>query len=93
MREKKYPPLKRYRDVSGNSGIESYAPLSDDIFIKFKSGDEVYHYDSRHPGRKHVKQMQKLAASGNHLATYINQNVRGNYAEKLSKYPPNSASN
>ncbi|HYD85598.1 MAG TPA: hypothetical protein VEA63_16135 [Opitutus sp.] len=71
-----------YKDRSGDSGVRAYTIETDAIIVEFKSGGG-YRYDSTAPGRRHVAAMKKLAQSGDGLATYINQHVRDDYAEKL----------
>jgi hypothetical protein len=75
--------LENYNDFSGGGGITGYKFLHDGIILKFKSGD-VYLYDDRKPGKEHVEQMKTLAKQGRGLTTYINQNVRENFKEKLN---------
>lgn len=74
--------LHRYRNSGGSSGISAYAIGRDFIVVEFKSGSGD-RYDYSAPGRKDVEAMKKLARHGDHLATYINQNVRENYAARL----------
>jgi hypothetical protein len=73
---------KVYGNHGGDSGVRYFAVGPSSIRIWFKDGDG-YEYDSRRPGREHVEAMKRLAAEGRGLATYINQNVRANYARKL----------
>lgn len=72
-----------YQEASDESGIASYRITPTTIVIAFKHGG-VYLYNHAHPGRVHVQAMQKLAAAGDGLNTYINQHVRENFARKLS---------
>lgn len=74
--------LERYRDVSGDSGILAYGIGPDFVVVEFKSGS-AYLYNYAEPGRKHVEAMKQLARAGDHLTTYINQHVRGNYSAQL----------
>lgn len=71
-----------YKDRSGDSGVRAYKFETNAIIVEFKSGGG-YRYDNTAPGRRHVAAMKRLAKSGDGLATYINQNVRDRYAEKL----------
>jgi hypothetical protein len=73
--------MKRYRNISGNSGILAYEIAPGFIKIKFADGG-VYVYDHRKPGKRHVEAMKKLAVAGKGLATYVNQFVRDNYSAK-----------
>jgi hypothetical protein len=74
--------LQPYEDRSGDSGVRAYKIEPDAIVIEFKTGGG-YRYDHTSPGRRHVATMKRLAQSGHGLATYINQHIRENYAEKL----------
>jgi len=76
------PHRRRYRDISGHSGVAYYEPGATFIRIWFKSG-EGYEYNEAHPGARHVAAMKQLAAEGQGLTTYINQHVRDDYAEKF----------
>jgi hypothetical protein len=64
------------------SGVESFEIGDRSITVRFVAGG-TYLYDQSKPGRMHVAQMISLARAGAGLATYINQQVRGNYARKL----------
>jgi hypothetical protein len=76
------PRLRPYSAVAGDSGVIGYEIGADFIIIEFKSRD-VYRYDYSAPGRSKVEKMKQLARRGTGLATFINQHVRENYAEKL----------
>jgi hypothetical protein len=73
--------MQTYKNLSGTSGVIAYELGPDYIDVEFKDG--VYRYNYAIPGRQLVETMKTLAASGEGLATFINQNVRGNYAAKL----------
>lgn len=75
--------MQTYQETNGDSGIAAYRVTPTTIVIAFEAGG-VYLYNHAHPGRQHVEAMQKLAAAGDGLNTYINQHVRDNYARKLS---------
>ena len=74
--------LKKYKGISGNNGITSYKILGKGIVLEFRYKD-LYLYDYTKPGKKHVEQMKILAEGGKGLTTYVNQNVRDNYKEKI----------
>lgn len=76
------PRLIRYADRQGDSGVTGYAFGRDFIVVEFRSHD-LYRYDYTKPGRTEVQIMKRLAAAGSGLATFINQHVREDYAEKL----------
>lgn len=73
--------MERYRDLSGNSGVDAYESGPDWIRLRFKHGG-TYLYNHIRPGPTDVARMKELACSGNGLATYINQHVRGAYARR-----------
>jgi hypothetical protein len=74
--------MQTYKNLSGTSGVIGYELGPDYIDVEFKEGS-IYRYDYRVSGRKIVEAMKTLAASGEGLATFINQNVRENFAAKL----------
>jgi hypothetical protein len=73
---------RRYKDLSGNSGVLAYEPRHRFIRIWFVGGDG-YEYDETKPGKRDVDAMKRLAQAGRGLATYINRHVRNNFAQKL----------
>lgn len=75
--------MRRYKDLGGPSGVTLYESGDDYINLRFKDG-KTYRYDSFKPGIVHVEKMKELAQAGAGLATYVNQNVRENYARRLS---------
>lgn len=73
--------MQRYRDTSGNSGVEAYATAPDAITVRFKSG-AVYVYTHASAGRRTVDHMKRLAADGKGLATFISRHVHDRYEAK-----------
>ena len=74
--------MPHYANLSGNSGVASYEIESDSIAVTFRSGATyLYNYDA--PGRDDVERMKELAEAGQGLSTYISQNVKKNFAQKL----------
>lgn len=72
-----------YRNLNGNSSIDSYQISEDSIHVVFKSGRQrnyVYNYQT--PGKMIVDQMKTLAISGSGLNAYISTAVKTRYAEK-----------
>ena len=74
--------MKRYKNLSGNSGVLAYETGKDYIKVKFRDGD-VYLYNYFRPGRDMVKQMKELAEEGRGLSTFISRYVRERYALKI----------
>lgn len=75
--------MKPYKNLSANSGIKAYETLPDGIKIEFADGS-VYLYNTANPGLREVKVMKALAKKGIGLTTFINQQVRENFAKKLN---------
>ena len=73
--------MHRYRNVHGDSGVAAYETGHDYIRVMFKHGG-TYEYDYASTGQFHVERMKDLAASGEGLATFINQFVKTNYARR-----------
>jgi hypothetical protein len=67
---------------TATSGVAEVEIGDRSITVRFAEGG-TYLYDQTRPGKVHVAQMISLARAGAGLATYINQQVRGNYARKL----------
>lgn len=74
--------MKRYTARSGDAGVAAYESGEGWIKLRFRHGG-TYLYTDTCPGAEHVAQMQRLAAAGAGLTTYVNQHVREDYAEKL----------
>ena len=74
--------MRFYENNTGASGVESFEIGDRAITVRFAEGG-TYLYDQQKPGKVHVAQMIALARAGAGLATYINQQARGNYARKL----------
>jgi hypothetical protein len=76
--------MERYRNLSGDAGVEAYEIRADAIVLRFRDGG-TYLYDQRAPGGDHVAAMQQRARAGRGLTTYVNQHVRDNYAARLDR--------
>jgi hypothetical protein len=75
--------MKRYLHRGGETGVAAYETGPRSITIRFTDG-KIYRYTHAKTGSHHVAAMKRLAAEGKGLATYINQNVRGDYAARLN---------
>lgn len=73
--------MKRYKNLSGQSGIVAFELGADSIRIKFNDGF-IYLYTARSSGSLHVRNMQQLAMDGEGLNSYISRHVREHYASK-----------
>ena len=76
--------LETHTEPSGaeSPGVEAVEIGERSITVRFAEGG-TYLYDQARPGKLHLAQMIALARAGAGLATYIRQQVRGNYARKL----------
>jgi len=70
--------MKKYRNLSGNSGVAAYETGPGWIKVSFNSGTP-YTYSYNKAGKHHVEQMISLAQNGRGLATYINRYVKDLY--------------
>jgi hypothetical protein len=74
--------MTAYGNVSGNSGVVAYALGAGWIIVKFEDGWQ-YEYTGKSAGAPAIADMQRLAAAGQGLCTYISQNVKDRYARKF----------
>ncbi|BBJ98579.1 hypothetical protein Xcc1_43090 [Xanthomonas campestris pv. campestris] len=82
MVTRRTPSLQRYGNRDGDSGVVAYAVTTGAIAVQFRSG-ETYVYTDASAGAEAIATMQRLAADGRGLSTYISQYVRERYAGKL----------
>ena len=75
--------MKTYKNLSGNSGIKAYQISQQSIRIAFSDGS-VYLYNYGSNGKRAVEIMKGLAEQGIGLTTYINREIRDQYAKSLS---------
>ncbi|TXC88046.1 hypothetical protein [Paraburkholderia azotifigens] len=73
--------MKRYRNLSGSSGVVAYETTDDGITVKFRDG-YFYLYNHATPGEQEVEEMKWLAVAGRGLSTYISQVVKDRYVRK-----------
>lgn len=75
--------MSPYKNVNGNSNVESYEIADDSITVRFKSGRfRTYLYTYQRPGESVVERMKALALQGYGLNSYISTTVRSRYARK-----------
>ena len=65
-----------YKNINGDSGVESYEIGSDYIAVKFHGSQKIYVYSYCKAGKYHVDRMKFLAFSGDGLNSYINLNCK-----------------
>lgn len=73
--------MERYKDLSGQSGVESFEIAERSIRVRFKTG-QIYLYSYERPGRLQTEKMKRLAKRGRGLSTYISREVRDKYEDK-----------
>lgn len=70
--------MKRYKNLSGNSGVLAYEIEEKGVLVKFVDG-RTYHYTYKTAGKENIEQMKKLAEAGKGLSGYISKYVKDNY--------------
>lgn len=73
--------MQRYKN-SKEAGVSAFEIGDDYIKAEFQNGP-TYLYTYESAGKNNIEQMKKLAIIGRGLTTFINQNVKHHYAEKL----------
>ena len=72
-----------YKDLGGDSDVESYEIIEKAILVRFKSGNpRNYLYNPINPGFAAVNTMKELAAQGQGLDSYIATKVRSNFSKR-----------
>lgn len=74
--------MKRYRNVSGDSGVVAYELGADSIAVKFVDG-RTYLYTAASAGAGNIAAMQQLAKAGRGLSTFISRVVKERYAQRF----------
>ncbi|SIT44272.1 conserved hypothetical protein [Paraburkholderia ribeironis] len=75
--------MERYRNLSGDSGVDAYEIGDEFVKVRFRSGD-VYWYTQASVGARHVAALKCLARRGQGLSAYISQHpeVKEGYARR-----------
>ena len=74
--------MKRYRNLSGDSGVVAYKLTPASIVVQFGDGWK-YEYTDRDVGPAAMAMMHRLAASRRGLSGFISTTVRKGYARKF----------
>jgi len=74
--------MKKYIDITGNSGVTAYIIDTESISIEFNN-DSIYLYTYESAGKKKIEKMKKLATEGKGLSTYISQHVKDKFETQL----------
>jgi hypothetical protein len=75
--------MQRYKNLNGTSGIRAYQIGAGSISVQFSSGHH-YLYTDLSAGPANIAEMQRLAAAGCGLSTFISRVIRDGYACKWS---------
>lgn len=73
--------MEKYKDLNNDSGVESFEVGPDRIAVEFTS-HWVYVYSYASCGSANVKEMIRLARSGDGLNSFIMTNIGTNYETK-----------
>lgn len=73
--------MTAYKNLGGNSGIDSYEIGSDSITVRFKDG-WFYLYTAQSAGSGNVEEMKALAETGHGLNSFIKRRVNKLFARK-----------
>lgn len=74
--------MTRYRNLGGTSGVYAYEIGINSITVQFNDG-ATYFYTTSSMGSYNISQMQRLAAAGRGLNSFISTTVKKGYASKL----------
>lgn len=74
--------MKKYIDITGNSGVTAYSINTESISVDFNN-DAIYLYTYASAGKRTIEKMKKLATEGKGLSTYISQNVKEKFEMQL----------
>jgi hypothetical protein len=74
--------MVRYANHGGNSNIIAYGVTPDSITVQFGDG-AVYLYNYESAGPTNVERMKSLAREGQGLSSFINKDVKDQYAQRL----------
>lgn len=74
--------MKRYKDITGLSGVTAYEAGKDSITVEFNH-DTVYLYTYASSGKRTIEKMKRLANAGKGLSTYISQVVKDKFETKI----------
>ncbi|OAB75671.1 hypothetical protein [Cochleicola gelatinilyticus] len=68
--------MNKYRNLDGDSGVDSYEIGNDYITVKFNKNYRTYTYSYAKAGENNVEEMKSLAINGAGLNAFINKYVR-----------------
>lgn len=74
--------MEHYYNLSGKSGVTKYELGFDSIIVQFSDGAQ-YLYNHRSAGKRNIDRMKALAVQGSGLNSFINTDVKHQYARKI----------
>ena len=74
--------MKKYKNLSGNSGVAAYEVAKDSVTIGFTTS-AVYIYSNQSAGSGNIRQMKSLALAGKGLSTFIDKHVKERFSRKI----------
>ena len=74
--------MKRYRNLSGNSGVVAYELAPGRIVVQFQDGWK-YEYTERSAGKAAIAAMHRAAVAGRGLSGFVATSVRDRYTRKF----------
>jgi hypothetical protein len=77
--------METYKNLSGNSGVESFEIGPDFVRVQFHDKPS-YLYTDQSVGHENVEEMKRLARAGTGLSTFITQHpeVRDGYVRQVT---------
>ncbi len=73
--------MTTYKNLGGDSGIDSYEIGADSITVRFKDGS-FYLYTAQSAGAANIEEMKALAEAGRGLNGFIKRRVNKLFARK-----------
>lgn len=74
--------MQYYQNLSGKSGVSTYAVSDDAILVEFRSG-ATYLYTEAQVGKANFSAMQALAKQGKGLSSFIARQARKMFMKKF----------
>ena len=74
--------MKRYKDITGHSGVTAYEADGESITVEFNH-DAMYLYTYASAGKRTIEKMKRLAEEGKGLSTYISQVVKDKFETQI----------
>ncbi|MFA6435065.1 MAG: hypothetical protein WCW52_10250 [Elusimicrobiales bacterium] len=74
--------MKKYKNLSGNSSVATYAVAKDSVTIGFKNCSS-YIYTNQSAGSGNISRMKSLALAGKGLSAFLDSNVKELFSRKI----------